>query len=104
MQSEYGGEMWWCCGKTSQEAPGCKYAKHESKNEDEDDKENQEDDNKKQKALKCFCCKEKGHKTENCPKDPNIRANQDTLKEIARILDIKNQKKVIALKFFLRCR
>jgi len=28
--------MWWCCGKPSKEAPGCKYSKHISK-EDEDE-------------------------------------------------------------------
>lgn len=27
--------MWWCCGKPSKEASGCKYSKHVSK-EDED--------------------------------------------------------------------
>ena len=30
--------MWWCCGKPGKEAPGCKYSKHVSK-EDEDDLE-----------------------------------------------------------------
>lgn len=26
--SEWSGEMWWCCGKTSRSAPGCKFSKH----------------------------------------------------------------------------
>jgi hypothetical protein len=35
--SDWGGEMYWCCGKTAKEAPGCKANKHESKEEDEDE-------------------------------------------------------------------
>lgn len=81
--------MWWCCGKTMSDAPGCKYSKHESKNDDEDEKEKNDDEIIKLKALKCFCCKEKGHKTENCPKDPNFRQNIDTEKEQQRIIEIK---------------
>lgn len=34
--SEWGGEMWWCCGKRDYEAPGCKYRKHAWKSETED--------------------------------------------------------------------
>jgi len=30
--------MWWCCGKTQKDAPGCLFSKHECK-EDEDDDE-----------------------------------------------------------------
>jgi len=36
--------MWWCCGKSGIDAPGCKYSKHESKNEEEEDKDNLDDD------------------------------------------------------------
>ena len=36
-QSDWGGEMWWCCGKTSKDDSGCKFSKHESKEDDEDD-------------------------------------------------------------------
>ena len=89
--------MWWCCGKTNPEAPGCKYSKHFSKNEDEDEKDPAfEDEVGKLKALKCYCCKEKGHKTENCPKDPNFRHNQDADKESLRIMEIKEKKKLLA--------
>ena len=42
-RSEWGGEMWWCCGRQKREAPGCKYAKHETKDDDEDEKEKQEE-------------------------------------------------------------
>lgn len=39
-QSEFSGEMWWCCGKTQKEARGCKFSKHEKQDEDEDEDEN----------------------------------------------------------------
>lgn len=56
IQSEYGEHMWWCCGKTSKEAPGCKYAKHISK-EDEDGQEDLEftsyGDNSNAKKQRC---------------------------------------------------
>ena len=35
-KSEWSGDMWWCCGKRTKEAAGCKYGKHEIKDEDED--------------------------------------------------------------------
>ena len=41
-QSEFGGEIWWCCGKPGRDAIGCKISKHESKEEDEDEEENLE--------------------------------------------------------------
>ena len=34
--------MWWCCGKSSKEAAGCKFSKHESKEDDEEDGADQE--------------------------------------------------------------
>ena len=38
-QSEYGGDMWWCCGKKNKEDPGCKYGKHVTQEDaDEDEK------------------------------------------------------------------
>ena len=39
-QSEFSGEMWWCCGKNAKEARGCKFSKHEKQDEDEDEDEN----------------------------------------------------------------
>jgi len=48
--------MWWCCGKPKKEAPGCKYGKHVS-NEDEDDFEGGQDKDEKEKnkskKMKC---------------------------------------------------
>lgn len=36
-QSEYGGEMWWCCGKIGKDQLGCKFSMHESKDDEDDD-------------------------------------------------------------------
>ena len=38
-QSEYSGEIYWCCGKSGKETPGCKTSKHESKEEEEESQE-----------------------------------------------------------------
>ena len=38
-KSSFGGEMWWCCGKRGQNTPGCKFSKHEVKNEEDEDEE-----------------------------------------------------------------
>ena len=35
-QSEFGDDMWWCCGKPGKDAAGCRISKHESKEDDED--------------------------------------------------------------------
>ena len=32
---EWSGEIWWCCGKDNKDQPGCKYSKHESKEDEE---------------------------------------------------------------------
>ena len=36
-QTEYSGEVYWCCGKSSRDALGCKISKHESKEDEEED-------------------------------------------------------------------
>ena len=36
-KSEYGGEMWWCCGKKGKDSPGCKFSKHECKDDEDSD-------------------------------------------------------------------
>lgn len=67
-QYEYSGEMWWCCGKRGKDQPGCRFSKHESK-DDEDEDEEKQDEKQKQKQLKymkCMCCKQMGHTIELC--------------------------------------
>lgn len=34
--------MWWCCGKTKDNAPGCLFRKHVSKEEDAEDGSDEE--------------------------------------------------------------
>ena len=86
-QSEYSGEMWWCCGKTSREALGCKYSAHESKDDDEDDDLDGDYDDGKQsnKYVRCTCCKEIGHTINECPRDPNLKTGHKADEEYVRI-------------------
>jgi hypothetical protein len=51
--------MWWCCGKTKQNAPGCLFRKHISK--EEDNEKDSDTDQTKAKRQKCYACKELGH-------------------------------------------
>ena len=62
-RGEWGGQMWWCCGKQNKDDRGCKFSSHESK-EDEDDDLKDEDASKlkAKKYMRCYCCKELGHK------------------------------------------
>jgi hypothetical protein len=55
---EYSGEMWWCCGKRGRNQPGCKYAMHEIKLDDDDDEDgDQSKKTKKQDLMRCHCCR-----------------------------------------------
>lgn len=89
--------MWWCCGKTNKDAPGCKFSKHFSK-EDEDEDVDHHDENEiatnKNRYLKCYCCKESGHLAQDCPRDPNIKTQLDANEEDLRIVKSKNFRKV----------
>ena len=29
------------------------------------------------KNVRCVCCKEIGHRIENCPRDPNFKTNKE---------------------------
>ena len=92
---DFGGEMWWCCGKAGRDAPGCKVTKHVSK-EDEDEEDSSQ---KPATTLYCLSCKEIGHRYTECPKDPNIRSKQDLANELKRIQEIKERKKAALLGF-----
>ena len=82
-RSEWGGTMWWCCGKTKINAPGCLFRKHISK---EEENENDSDkDQSRAKRQKCYACKELGHLIQDCPRDPNIRTTKSLEKEMLRI-------------------
>lgn len=89
--SDFGGEMWWCCGKLGKDAIGCKFSKHESKDDDDDmdeqEKKEKEENEKKLKNLniRCYSCKDIGHKAKDCPRDPNPRTKYQSIKENRRI-------------------
>lgn len=51
--SEWSGEIYWCCGKTAKDLPGCRTAKHLSKEENEDIMNEEERD--KMKILSTIC-------------------------------------------------
>lgn len=69
--------MWWCCGKRGKDQPGCRFSKHESKDDEiEDDDQNKYANNDRMlKNVRCVCCKEIGHRIEHCPRDPNFKTN-----------------------------
>eukprot|EP00359_Climacostomum_virens_P003799 CAMPEP_0204917324 /NCGR_PEP_ID=MMETSP1397-20131031/14919_1 /ASSEMBLY_ACC=CAM_ASM_000891 /TAXON_ID=49980 /ORGANISM="Climacostomum Climacostomum virens, Strain Stock W-24" /LENGTH=607 /DNA_ID=CAMNT_0052090117 /DNA_START=269 /DNA_END=2092 /DNA_ORIENTATION=- len=88
--SEFSGELWWCCGRVNKDAPGCRKAKHVSKDEDEEDEEKT---NKVFLAKFCTSCKSHGHLSNGCPKDPNPRSVENIGMEVERIKNIKRMKK-----------
>lgn len=95
-QSEWGGEMWWCCGKRGKDQPGCKFSKHESKDDDDDDEKKQAEAAKAQKYVRCTCCKELGHSIDECVRDPNFKTNHEVAKDMQRINKIKDFRKLHA--------
>ena len=77
--------MWWCCGKRSREAPGCKFSKHETKDDEDEEGQNEDNDKDKVKRIKCFCCRDNGHLATDCIRDPNVKTGNDGEDELARI-------------------
>jgi chromosome segregation ATPase len=53
--SEFGEQMYWCCGKTSKEAPGCQTRKHESKEDDDEIETKDKEENDRLKAANTRC-------------------------------------------------
>jgi hypothetical protein len=91
-KAEFGGKMWWCWGKTSKDAQGCVFKKHESKEEEDDFTDLKERDNDKYKfrRVRCQWWKEIGHFTDNCPRDPNYRTKEDIKEEEDRVAELKD--------------
>lgn len=92
--SDFGGEVYWCCGKPSKDAPGCRLAKHESK-EDDEETSDVEGRTIKTTSRLCISCKQYGHTAQDCPLDPNIRTNADYLEEMSRIQNVKTKKNTV---------
>ena len=74
-RSEFSGELWWCCGKTSKDALGCKFSKHILKKDFEDDGEDLGGKEGLDTKRKCKCCKMQGHEASKCPRDPNLKTS-----------------------------
>jgi hypothetical protein len=91
-QSDWGGEMWWCCGKREKDHPGCKFAKHETKEEDE--LPDPDAHVRNLKNMRCTACKDMGHTIDVCYKDPNYKTMQDMNIDTERINKIKVEKKM----------
>jgi len=90
-QCDFGGEMWWCCGKLGKDAIGCKFAKHESKDDDDDlDEQERKEKEENEGGLKtlnvrCYSCRELGHYSKDCTRDPNVRTGYNPDKELMRV-------------------
>lgn len=87
--------MWWCCGKQTKDALGCKFQKHVEKRDDDDQDDLQKllQDQPVKNQL-CLCCKDKGHPASECPKDPNLRTY--TSKHTLYLLD-QDEDRVLTL-------
>ncbi|CAG9322869.1 unnamed protein product [Blepharisma stoltei] len=85
---KWNGTMYWCCGKSKEDAPGCVRSKHEMKDESEEEVNPEEKDQKSSKK-KCPSCRQIGHSAFQCPKDPNARSHADANEEIERIRQFK---------------
>ena len=98
-QYDYSGEMWWCCGKRGKDQPGCKWDKHESKeDDDEEDDDNDKEKNKQNRAklMRCQCCKEIGHMIDDCPRDPNLKTKCEHEEDYQRLFKLKDYRKLFA--------
>jgi chromosome segregation ATPase len=51
--SQFGGEMWWCCGKPGLSAPGCRLSKHECKEDEDEQETNQKSEDIKTSHVRC---------------------------------------------------
>ena len=89
--------MWWCCGKRGKDQPGCKFSKHESKDDEElGMSDGGPDAAGNMKYVRCLCCKELGHRIDQCIRDPNYKTYEDVCAGDLRIKKIKDFRKLHA--------
>jgi hypothetical protein len=88
--------MWWCCGKSTKDAFGCKFNKHTYKDEEEENEDDFRTAHEIARLTRCMCCKELGHAIDVCPRDPNFKTKQDNESEHERISKIVDYKKGFA--------
>lgn len=87
---EWGGTIWWCCGKTERSAKGCNRKKHSSQREAA---EEYCLEGFSRRLADCYICREKGHVAADCHRDPNIRTLFDADKELIRVQQQENENK-----------
>lgn len=68
--SEWSGEVYWCCGKSTKSSLGCFLSKHISDLPEEQEFDDQEIQKITEKEF-CLTCKKTGHNFKACTKDPN---------------------------------
>ena len=99
---EWGGELWWCCGKTNVKAAGCVRSRHITREEYEKENEQKlmeidsEEEERKKASEVCFGCKQPGHTIENCTQDPNLKTTFDGKRLIVVQDAVYHEKKYFA--------
>jgi hypothetical protein len=85
---EWSGQIYWCCGKSKKEAPGCVKSKHVPDNEEEIIEKSEIEEI-------CLSCKKTGHSFKTCPKDPNhsIRKGRSKSQTVLQVRPRKSLKR-----------
>ncbi|OMJ72641.1 hypothetical protein SteCoe_28866 [Stentor coeruleus] len=79
---QWNGFIYRCCGKTKKQSPGCSTSKHKKT----------QTPKPPQIFFSCTSCKDHGHTSKDCPKDPNTRTGVDPFSELNRISQLNFSK------------
>lgn len=94
-KSDFGGKIWWCCGKEGKDSKGCMLKKHIA-NRDEDRLIPQSTEKHKPRPCQVShsqFCREYGHEATACPRDPNPQGNVDNLQvETSRLQSVHRRR------------
>lgn len=77
----WNGRIYECCNQTYINSTGCKSGKHTEIKE-----------KSKETQRLCTSCRESGHISKDCPKDPNTRTGINPLEELQRISKLNSNK------------
>ena len=75
--SEWGGEMYWCCGSAVKESLGCNKSRHVARDDEAEEEERERERIREmvqgeEKKKYCSSCKKEGHFAQDCSADPNL--------------------------------